>query len=190
MNVYERAEYGRLRAKGNGAKYAYLLATKDRGGPDVPTEDGGTWDADGWHLRLRIRPDDDPGLRGGRYTDTYEPGALDREEEGYTVGRHEFRYFIPDITEKMHIRDGVEPADAARYAREELARAEAYGEGEWSYVFLTVEASRLGVKLGSASLSGIESDCGLRHIRETVADLAREAIAEARETLEDLKESD
>lgn len=188
LNYYEQREYRTLRQKGLGARLALVIASRDHGGPDVPTDHGDQWEQEGFDLRLEIEGDDlslgDVGL--GHYTSTWQEGCLDLKREGYRVERGQHPYFLPDMTLADHMASGSSYKDSLLYVRQVLARAESFCQGEWHYQRVLVTVSREGIELASASLGGLESDCGLRYLRETIADLAEEAIQEAKGALESL----
>lgn len=69
---------------------------------------------------------------------------------------------------------------AAMAARADYERLRDWCEDRWHWVGVVVEASRAGVKLGHASLWGIESDAG-DYLADVAAGLADEAIADAAE---------
>lgn len=188
LTGFERAEYLRKRREGWGALSAYYHATRDKGGPDVPLEDGERFERDGYSLRLSLKTDEwfgtgDANL--GEFRSAWVDGCLDRKVEGFPPGRNEHPYFLPGITEAEHIKGGAERADAARYARADLARAEGFGV-DWVYLSILVSASKQGIELGSASVCGVEDDSGKRYLRETISELASEAISEAADALASL----
>ncbi len=192
LSPYEQREYARLRAEGTGAQQALLIAGKDHGGPPVADEDGETFERDGFLLTVRIKVDEyctpeEMGL--GKYTSTWEEGrTLDRKREGYPIGRDQHPYFLPDYTYEQHRKDGSTHDEALSYVRADLKRAEGYAD-DWYYITIRVTAERCGVELGSASVGGIEDDCGKRYIRDIIDEQADEAIAEAQEALKALCES-
>lgn len=189
LNSSERRAYREARERGNPARIAFDIATKDRGGPDVPIEHRSMFKRDGFDLIVSITYDEwatpeELGL--GKFTSTWKEGAtLDRKAEGYTVDRHCHPYFEPDYTYAMHRKDGDDHETARKYVLADLARAEGYPE-EWHYVSVRVTASRKGVELGSSSVGGVDSDCGDRYMREIVDEQATEALSEAKDALADL----
>lgn len=184
LTATERREYDRLRSKGHEAKGAWLSATRDKGGPDYPTEDGATFDREGFQLRLTFKRDhltpEDTGV--GSFVGEKTDGTLDRKHHGYHVGRDEHPFFLPECTEQQHIDMGSPREEARRYVLQDLERAEAF-ESEWWYQGIIVKASREGIELGEGSLWGVETDCGLRHLRSVVEEMTEEAITEARDAL-------
>lgn len=190
MTPSERYEYDRMRGMGYGAHAAWLSATRDRGGPDVPTDHGDTFERDGFILTVNITRDHltprDTGV--GQFVSTWQDGCLDRKREGYHVGHGEHPLFLPDITQAEHEASGpnyISPEEARRYVLHDLDRAERF-ESEWWYTVIGVTAEREGIELGAEYLGGIETDCGERYKRQTINELADEAIHEAKEALERL----
>lgn len=76
---------------------------------------------------------------------------------------------------------------AALAARADFERLRNFCDGDWHYCGVIVTVSRNGIELASASLWGVESDAG-DYLREVADELACEAMAEARDTLESLCE--
>ena len=72
---------------------------------------------------------------------------------------------------------------AAKAAYADFERLRQWCDDQWSYVGVVVTATHTdtGVKLGNASLWGIESDAGA-YLAETANDLASEALEQAAET--------
>jgi len=185
----ERRVYREARAQGEPARFAYLIATKDRGGPDVPIESGEKFEREGFTLKVEIESDhyatpEDMGL--GLYTSKWEEGCtLDRKREGYHVGRDQHPYFRPENTFNDHVKSGATREEARKYVLQDLKRAEGYPE-QWYYLTVRVVVYRAGIELGSSCVGGIESDIGDRYLRETVDEQADEALAEAKDALETL----
>lgn len=71
---------------------------------------------------------------------------------------------------------------AAKAAEADFKRLQAYCNGDWHYIGVIVDAYREGIKLGSASLWGIESDAD-GYLEEAAEELAAEAVEEAKATL-------
>lgn len=129
--------------------------------------DSMAWSDQGFDLRARIVNDADGwSLHGdylGEFTDRWVPGAIRHSDGRGTV----FEWFVPANPE---------------YGRQDYVRACDFGHG-WAYVGVEVTASRSGVRLGSASLWGIESDSGDEYFTEQALELAEEAISEAHDNL-------
>ena len=176
LTSQERAAYRLKRREGLSAALAFYHATKDKGGADVPCENGEAFEREGFALTVSIEPDTWGDLEMlGSYTSDPR-GALDREAEGYPVGRNCHPYFLPAFPE-MDRRESLEA----------LARAEAFEAGEWQMLIVSVIASKAGIVLGTASVSGMESDGGERYLRDAIDDLATEAVADALASLEALQ---
>lgn len=157
-----------------------------------------SWDIDTWPDLSYL----------GKYTDDADaPGAIDRAAAGYFIGRDQYRYFVPAISEDEHYRGLItminpkNPAKkpygkrtaramARRYVLEDLARMEAYEKENWSMLVCRVLLSWKGLDIGRAALWGIESDSDYSYFVETVTDLVWEAHAEAVQTLADLNSAD
>lgn len=72
------------------------------------------------------------------------------------------------------------------YIEESKERIRRFMRDEWSFIGVTVTASKAGVELGRASVWGIESDSGNPVLNEVAGDLQHEAITEAKKKLEEL----
>lgn len=185
----QRYDYDQQRAKGHLAKAALIYAKRNEGGPDVPHEDGETFERDGFTLTVRVFPDYDIDYEEmvyGSWKHSESAGTVDRAKAGYFVGDYEVGYFLPNITEDEHIEGGATKAEARRYVLEDLDRAERYEKNEWHALAIRLTATKADVELGSASISGIASDEGDSYIRWNVNELADEAIDQAKEAVERL----
>ena len=103
----------------------------------------------------------------GKITDKWEPGAVKlREGEGDRWGRQSWYVSCnhPDVAKEArslnqdHGRERhTADCEVRRYRTADLRRLLDYGNG-WIMLGIVVEARRHGVRLGSVSLWGIESD--------------------------------
>lgn len=179
----ERATYRAFRENGLPAISAFLLATQDRGGPDVPTSDGDTFVRDGFDLTVNVKYDPDGFEIAtdhlGEFSSSRKVGSV---KTGHVGG---YAYFLPNYTVEMHLGDGRSREHAEQQVRQDMNRALDFGE-TWHVNTVTVTAYRNGIELGSACVSGIESDCGMRYLRETIDEQADQAIYEAKEALKKL----
>lgn len=89
-------------------------------------------------------------------------------------------YEVPGETPKQR---------AAKAARADFDRLRRYCAGDWCYTGVVVTCSRNGLELGRASLWGIESDSD-SYLDECAAELAEEALDEAKEALASLCQCD
>ena len=126
------------------------------------------WSQEGFELSAKIEVDDDGWwLHGeddyGRFISSWEPGAIHH----WPRERRACKWFLPANPET---------------GRQDYKRACRFGT-DWWYVGIVVTARRTGIKLGEASLWGIESDSEEDYFTETVIDLAGEVIAEAKQAL-------
>lgn len=92
-----------------------------------------------------------------------------------------------DVYAQLRATFPSDRAYAAAAAEADFARLKAWCEDDWYWVAVIVTAYKGGVKLGSASLWGIESDAG-DYLREVANELADEAVSEAKAKLEELCE--
>lgn len=65
----------------------------------------------------------------------------------------------------------------------DVERLRGYNEGEWACIGVVAEAWRDGVKLGSATVWGVESASEASYLHEVALEQAREAVHEAKEKL-------
>lgn len=171
-----------------------------------------TWKDHGFTLHARVKYDDSPDLSYlGEVSTTWKPGAVTIDPHDDIArnerGRHDDRpvYFHTEsgkgTREFLHYR-GVAKGPAEEYAREcaheEFRRYRSLMNNDWDYVGIVVTAYRKGIKLGSASVWGIErygrntpgfepkSDC-TEYFTETAYELAHEAIKEAKDAIEGLQ---
>ncbi len=93
--------------------------------------------------------------------------------------RHEGLYF--SARQHRFVHDFQSP-DNDEAIEQDAQRLTTYGI-DWAQMIVTVTASLDGREWGSASLGGIESDSGDAHFDEVIADLTKEATAEAQEAL-------
>lgn len=200
MNTYDRSTYRRARREGMGASSALGWARTVAAVPDFVDPGGYTFEREGFTLRVRVRPDDDPDTSWlGRFTDTWEPGAIvtdpyrrEPSEAGDRAYRGEWRYFVPAIP-ALEQREYLRRSHA-RHVADCLARA--YVERDYRLALeqreqvVSVSASREGVKLGGSALGGCdlgdEYAATRAYLHEIVDELADEAILEALEALERL----
>lgn len=186
----ERATYRAFRETGLPAISAFILATQDRGGPNVPTRDGSVFERDGFDLVVSVEYDefgDDIALDHLGVLVTKE-GLAHHGGSKHAVATDEpgcYAFFIPNYTVEMHLNDGRSKEYAEEEVRRDMKRAMDFGR-TWHLNTVTVTALRHGIELGSANICGIESDCGKRHLRETIDEQADQAIHEAKEALKKL----
>jgi len=132
----------------------------------------------------------------GKFTDTWEEGALNHHKKTRFGGRHQYKWFIPassvEEQRKFLIGTGFSKGVAEETARKcienDYQRADGFGH-EWHFITIAVTASRCGINLGASTLSGIESDSGDEYIEEVIDDVAEQAITEADESLDELLNS-
>ncbi len=148
---------------------------------------GCIWEESGFQLRATLVPEDYPNLDYlGRFTARWRPGAIRHEPGNWRT----LDWFVPGNIEQEHYRGLLSlkygrayAAEAARrYVIEDYRRTRSYGE-EWCHLILEVTASRADVELGSASLSGIESDGDEWYLDQTARELAAAAITDAEKSL-------
>lgn len=218
--THDTAVYARARKAGIPASSALALARYVAQDRDPLPEYGApvTFDRDGFAVRLSLDYDEgisleDIGLgtfEAGsaddwRQPDRYRPttpGAIRNPRVGDSrLGRAGDRFYIPaqPRSERIDYYNGptfgaskAVALDLAREAEDEEMRLATQDYGPAIYV-LTVEASRDGVALGTASLGGcsvswsdITRTYGEEYLAECFADLIPEAIADARATLASL----
>ncbi len=109
-------------------------------------------------------------------------------------GRHSMQTFastaddinaaVRDVYAQHRATFPSDRAYAAAAARSDFERLRRWCDGDWWYVCMTVIASRNGIELGRASLSGMESDND--YMQDIADNLAAEAIDEAREAIKSL----
>jgi len=101
----------------------------------------------------------------------------------------------PDLTSDPDKYDGLSPAEIAAYLRADADRLDAYNNGEWHYVGVTVTIrvqtgtgwADGGLEVGRASCWGIESDSDAAYFETTARDLMEEAwheVEQVRRTLD------
>lgn len=166
MTPRERAAYDRARADGAGAQAAWVEARRDRGGPDVPSDDGESFDLGPYTMTIRVAPDGDGSLTAPFAFTSDAPNGDDIWPRPSPDRREH-----PCIRVDYGVSDGASFEDIAS----QVDRAERFASGDWYYVTITVEGEGPFGLEDSASLGGVESDSGDRDTRETVVDLAREA---------------
>ena len=159
---------------------------------------------EGFELRARTEPDDtheppweaEDGhgpVRWVRLNDFGQP-AKEPGESVLISDRHGATVYGMDDATKLARKEGwdAEPYNtdkretprqqAAKAAKADFERLKAWCNDDWHYVGVIVEAYREGIKLGSASLWGIESDSD-DYLEEVAEELADEAIEEAKAKL-------
>lgn len=142
--------------------------------------------------------DENPDLSHlGEYTDTFEEGAIDREKLGH-MKSGQFRYFVPmnhrvyDKKDWDHVsakdkrelilKHGSLKNTTRFYAMEDYKRYEAYNDDKW-HMTVCIVTARFGALSATASLHGVESDCGEDYRKEVERDVASDAIADLREKM-------
>jgi len=177
--------------------------------------DHAEWTEAGFDLVAHVEPDDNPDYSYlGEFTTKYKRGAIkvDPSESGddriYPVYRSRYPdsptpvYFVPCNSYREHFKGlrelhyGRSEADtlARSYVHNDMVRLRSLHRGDWDYVGVIVTASRNGIKLGNASVWGIErygrntpgfdrqSDSEA-YFTETARELAIEAISEAKNAI-------
>jgi len=109
-------------------------------------------------------------------------------ETGFDYEARSYRYWHPENGLLEWWANACKLEDAEERKREKsrvaeqagklYARIKDYGNG-WSYLSMTVSIKVDSKKVGSASLSGIESDTSLDDIKELISTLLFDAIAES-----------
>lgn len=188
---------------------AWRAASTDEAAPSIEWRgDGGRFvdPVDGFELRVRVEPDewDDGADWIGTLTDEWAPGAILTDDErryrenaaeggawrsrwtreDYRATRHRL-YFVP-----CYSADERRADYCARGMARHVADCRARADVERDYRALldyappsvvTVEAWREGVRLGTASMGGVDGGDGYRE--ECARELADEALDDARATL-------
>jgi hypothetical protein len=129
----------------------------------------------------------------GRFTETWEEGAISHHGKSRYGGRGEPKWYIPEESvesiRKYYSSVGYSKQQAEEMARyqieQDYQRADAFGH-EWHYNTVVATASRCGVTLGEACMGGVESDADDGYLQEVVDELAEEAVATAKEKLDEL----
>lgn len=170
MTRAQQQQYRVLRQDGIAPAYAKQLATAkplpdalDGWLGDAPT----TWHVGPFTLRAECHAEEAPDLSWlGAFSDRWQPGAIDRVAAG-VANRGERRYFVPSQCRGTHAEQ-----------RADWRRLEDYGRG-WEMVTVAVSVTYRGAEVASLAYGNIESDSG-RYLAETAADLAAEALLDAR----------
>jgi hypothetical protein len=166
--------------------------TKD----EVSDGDRISFERDGFTVVATIEYDNDADTSHlGEFSDEPEEGAVDHHATGTWLQRSTRgqRYFNPpdyagslaSAREYQHLSEEAAKAEADRRALEDYKRLVDYYQGAWNMVGVVVTVSREGVKLGEASMWGIESDSGT-YFNEAVGDLLHDALPEAKRKLKAL----
>lgn len=143
------------------------------------------------NVTVRWVYDEDPDLSWiGKWTDKWEEGAMERE----SVGRNEYKYFVPAIKEEEHYKGLVEKGYtkrgarrmARRYNKQDLNRMEGFGDG-WFTMGCIVTVSIGGIEAYD-SLWGIESNSDEVYLEEVIEDCMNQAKSELIEKLNKLSE--
>lgn len=204
MTPDERATYTALRRAGWTASTAHRAARRttdpalyDRAEAIAENRDyrATTWEANGYQLAATLRSDDHADLEWyGEPTDDTGPDTIPYEQGGaYRSDWKRYRpeYSIADRTADLHKR-GMTRSDARAEALT-MARLDMLAHRDAEPCYMTVTASRAGVELGRADLSGLDTNYSpslpysiarrlmIEYLAETLADLTAEAIAEAEE---------
>lgn len=167
-------------------------------------DDGDSIQRGKFALTARLHPDDSHGApwdeedghgpvsdwRNQNYAGRYDkaPGEVLLHSDGRCA-----RFYDMRAAQALALRDGwdakpyntgqeTKRQQAAKAARSDFERLRRWCDDQWAYVGIEVVASQNGIKLGSASLWGIESDAG-DYLTETANELADEALKEAREAI-------
>ena len=206
MNEQEHMLYRQYREKGCHAAGALRAAraVPDPSRPPLDWKDSrgssmAGWGRGGWQFLARTEIDEYCGpqeMALGRFTDRWEPGAVDHWARGHHPGyrdRRTFRWFIPCNSYREHY-EGLRQLNFGRHEAHRLARSyvlqdyqRAREMGEcWVPLVVSVKVRRAGVELACASCGGIESDCGEDYRTEMAHDLAAEALHEARKNAREL----
>jgi hypothetical protein len=155
------------------------------------------FDHDGFHVHVNIIYDYDHDwcFCRGKFTDTWEPGAV-KNPGWYRNQREVCQWFIPDTTEEEHRKRyqelGYSAEDAKNLARshvlEDCKIAADPDAAGYVALGITATARLKGVELGSDGLWGIEIESlDDPYILQTAWEIIGEAISIARKNLEALK---
>lgn len=150
------------------------------------------WEQDGFDMVAVISVDEYVDLSWlGKFTNEQSEGTV--ENPAYERGR--YRYMKIAITEEEHYQDLIKlkygKAEARRLAKEyfdhDVKRMGKYATGDLEPLSVLVSVFFDGREVGSASLGGIDVDsyddpC----VFEVIAELAEEALSEAKEWAEKL----
>ena len=202
--------YRAHRASGHTAKLALYYARQPEPVPLEWRNDLARWEIDGFSIAAKIDLDDyaDSSYLGA-YSTNWQPGAVADGDTLKSSGRYFYldggkfgaesvkpsRWFVPAHSEESTYADlralkyGRRLArDLARaYVHQDKRRIDRLASYDWYFIGIVVTAYQYGVKLGQASLWGIESDSGQDYIDSTAYDLAAEALAEARDKLSEIR---
>jgi hypothetical protein len=135
---------------------------------------------DEFDMRLEVSYDMSPDTSWiGEFSDNDGAGAIDHHATGTWLDRswRGPRFFIPCNY------DPSEPQNA----KIDYKRLVAFHQGDWNMVHLGVTALKEGIKLGTASIGGVESDSGKNFFYSLVMEeLVPEAVEEARDAVKRL----
>lgn len=186
--------YKQYRAKGSGAADALRYARYKVGArlPWNHNQDRAEVPQHGMNVVVRIKPDHDADFTDwlGEFSDKWEHGAV-KHTNRHSLYSRDVQWFKPAYSlaqryedARVSLRMGKDAAYlfARQGVERDYLRAADYGNG-WSFIGVVVDVYKEGVKLGAASLWGIESDSDVEFIEETAIELISEAIEEARTTL-------
>lgn len=138
--------------------------------------DGDSVRLKGFTLRATVEMDEDPDTSYlGRFTDSWEPGAVANPEAHYSW--RTLRWFVPEITYDEHrhglsslgFSRGVSDALARRYVRQDMDAAR-----EPEHYVVTVTASA-GAELGRAAVHGVDRP-DPSYLHAILDDLVDEAV--------------
>lgn len=198
-------EYMKLRADGHSPSGAKFYSEESLAGPKTKiwwqdcngtrgTYRKASWSKDGFDVHVRIVVDEiGPELDYlGKFTNVWSKNAIKRRNPGH----NEYRYWIPARTYHEHLRDlrsaghDKHSADclARKYVANDMERHESFGES-WYSIGIQADVFRQGVKLGSGSMWGIDSDSEKSYIDSIAFDVAEEAMREAKASLDLLVQS-
>ena len=166
---------------------------------DVRGHSVARWQVAGWHFVASTEIDEFYGPQDmalGRFTDRWQPGAIDHWARGHHPGYRDartFRWFVPCNSYRDH-HGGLRRLNFGRHEAHVLARSYVLGDyqrarqmGEsWDPISVCVTVLRAGVELAHASCGGIESDCGEKYLTEMAHELAAEGLGEARDSAKEL----
>jgi len=201
MTPDERTTYAALRRAGWTAANAASAAKYHPASYDHAADlyDCGTqtavWVSGDYDLTATLRPDSYADLSEyGEPTDDTGPDTIPYEQGG--AYRSDWKRYRPEYSIADRISDaraaGMTRA-AARDKALDTARSDMLSHRDAQPCYMTVTASRAGVELGSASLSGLDTNPAdslpygiarrmtIEYLAETLDDLTAEAIAEANE---------
>lgn len=180
--------YKTLRKKGYSAECAAREAVRPQKKHAVDWVNGSAAvEMTPYTVELKQEYDPDADLSWyGAYSNIPGVDAIDRAKTRDRTSARECRYWNPAISLDEHCRDlrraGYSRADAwlkaLEYRERDYNRMERLCRGDWAMLGIVAVARIGGMVCGSASLWGVESDCG-EYMDEVALELTREAVRDA-----------